>query len=282
MTVNQQLRARVEIQNNEFHVITSVDAAQGTFCTRSKRTGLKKTWRINDFHRYFRPAYCFTVHKVQGLTLTVKFVIWEWEEEYMTREHAYTAVSRAKTIDQISLGETPMDFKGASYEHLKKNLQAMINHYRAGDVAAGWAPCDWTASELHTKLVRTQGEICPHCGEQMKLRNFFKSGGTPDPLMVTLDRIDNSTGHTKDNTFGAHLKCNVSRNGNQDKHIQAENPDKEAYLVWFEQPTAAAEAQEANCAEPEVASAAWDEGVGVESGVPDNNASTLQDALLFM
>ncbi|WIA29181.1 hypothetical protein OEZ86_011692 [Tetradesmus obliquus] len=247
LTVIQQLRAKVEIQNNEFHVITSVDVGKGTFSTQSKRTDLEKTWQITDFHRYFRPAYCFTVHKVQGLTLTMKFVI--WEAQHMTREHAYTAVSRARTIDQISLGETPVDFFTAAYEHVKKNLQVMINHYRAGDIAASWEPCDWTVG-----LVRTQGEICPHCGEQMKMRNFFKSGGTPDPLMVTLDRIDNTTGHTMVNTFGAHLKCNISRNGNQDKHIQAENPDKQAFLVWFEQPIA--EAQEADCAEPEPAAIA--------------------------
>ncbi|WIA38951.1 hypothetical protein OEZ86_005103 [Tetradesmus obliquus] len=277
LTVIQQLRAKVEIQNNEFHVITRVDVGKGTFSTQSKRTDLEKTWQITDFHKYFRPAYCFTVHKVQGLTLTMNFVI--WEAQHMTREHAYTAVSRARTIDQISLGETPVDFFTAAYEHVKKNLQAMINHYRAGDIAASWEPCDWTVGLLYEKLVRTQGEICPHCGEQMKMRNFFKSGGTPDPLMVTLDRIDNTTGHTMVNTFGAHLKCNISRNGNQDKHLQAENPDKEAFLVMYP-----GQAQEVDCSAqpaPDVADGDWAEAEE-ESGAPDNNTSTLQDALPFM
>ncbi|WIA23275.1 hypothetical protein OEZ85_000045 [Tetradesmus obliquus] len=207
----------------------------------------------------------------------MNFVI--WEAQHMTREHAYTAVSRARTIDQISLGETPVDFFTAAYEHVKKNLQAMINHYRTGDIAAGWEPCDWTVGLLYEKLVRTQGEICPHCGEQMKMRNFFKSGGTPDPLMVTLDRIDNTTGHTMVNTFGAHLKCNISRNGNQDKHLQAENPDKEAFLVMYP-----GQAQEVDCSAqpaPDVADGDWAEAEE-ESGAPDNNTSTLQDALPFI
>ncbi|WIA23274.1 hypothetical protein OEZ85_000044 [Tetradesmus obliquus] len=57
LTVIQQLRAKVEIQNNEFHVITRVDVGKGTFSTQSKRTDLEKTWQITDFHKYFRPAY---------------------------------------------------------------------------------------------------------------------------------------------------------------------------------------------------------------------------------
>jgi len=59
--------------------------------------------KIEDFHKSFVCNYCSTTHKNQGATITQNIQLWDWEKMRSDRRIAYTAVSRAKRIQQVKV-----------------------------------------------------------------------------------------------------------------------------------------------------------------------------------
>ena len=55
--------------------------------------------KINDIHKYFLLNYCSTTHKAQGETIKENFTIYDFN--LMSKKCKYTALSRAKSAEQI-------------------------------------------------------------------------------------------------------------------------------------------------------------------------------------
>jgi len=95
---------------------------------------------------------------------------------------------------------------------LKKELEQKINGYKAQDVKkeAKSEVCEMavliTLVDTVEKLLAAKGR-CFYCKTAVLL--LYKN--VREPTQWTLDRIDNSQGHSKDNTVIACLKCNLQR-----------------------------------------------------------------------
>ncbi len=61
--------------------------------------------KINDFHKYFVVNYAATTHKSQGATITKEINIFDWNMMTLDLRIAYTAVSRAKTCEQVTINK---------------------------------------------------------------------------------------------------------------------------------------------------------------------------------
>lgn len=61
--------------------------------------------KINDFHKYFVVNYASTTHKSQGATINKEINIFDWNMMTNDLRIAYTAVSRAKTCEQIIINK---------------------------------------------------------------------------------------------------------------------------------------------------------------------------------
>jgi hypothetical protein len=205
----EQLRARVDVQNNE--AFTVVEVAEDTYTTSSLRDGKVRVCEVAAFHKQHRPGYCFTVHKAQGDTIGEDFTI--WEADRMPPKHRLVAVTRAQRLAQISLGVLPSDFGRARDARIRKNLQAKLSAYRSDDVSKGRPPCDVTVEDF-LGMLEAAGDCCAHCGEGLKLLDFVKG----DRGQVTLDRVDNAGGHTRGNVVVACLGCNQGH-GHELEHL---------------------------------------------------------------
>jgi hypothetical protein len=198
-----EIRATIDMQNNESHTVIGV--ATETFITRSNRDGKQREFSIGDFHENFRVGYCFSIHKAQGDTITDDFTIWEHDQ--MSRRHQYTAMTRAKSKQQISLGILPKGYetgKARNTQRTRKGLAAKIARHKQDDREEGRSVCDVTVDMYH-QMIEECGRLCAHCGEEVKVINFHKN----DDKQVTLDRINNDMGHTYDNVVIACRACNV-------------------------------------------------------------------------
>jgi ATP-dependent exoDNAse (exonuclease V) alpha subunit len=75
----------------------------GIFNERPDENGEKEAYNlsipIEEFNKYFLMNYCSTTHKAQGETITENFTIYDWDA--MDTKLRYTALSRAKKIDQV-------------------------------------------------------------------------------------------------------------------------------------------------------------------------------------
>jgi len=85
--------------NSEQFVVKSVDEER--LVVVSQRPEGEHVWELPtaDFHRWFYLNYASTVHKAQGDTLEGPITI--WDSDAMDQRILYTAVTRAKKLDQI-------------------------------------------------------------------------------------------------------------------------------------------------------------------------------------
>ena len=59
--------------------------------------------RVDEFHKSFVCNYCSTTHKNQGATIDNNIQLWDWEKMTKDRRIAYTAISRARCIQQVQV-----------------------------------------------------------------------------------------------------------------------------------------------------------------------------------
>ncbi|KAF6251600.1 hypothetical protein COO60DRAFT_1675176 [Scenedesmus sp. NREL 46B-D3] len=211
--IMQQLRAKRDLQNNEFLTVVSVgdsDAGDG-FTTRRRRDGEERWYALADFHDLFRVGYCFTIHKAQGDTLTEDFVI--WEHESMDERHRYTSVTRAKRKEQIRLGQLPSGFGRKNMLRILQHLGVKLRAYRAQDHARGHEAGPGVGPVImqqdSRQVIVAANEACGLCGRALKVKDYTRR----DLQQATLDRIDNRLGHVPGNVRVACLKCNQAHAG---------------------------------------------------------------------
>jgi hypothetical protein len=71
------------------------------------RTGDLIEMQTSDFHRFWRPAFCITVHQSQCTTIDQAFTIFGWNHEYMMGPGGprgrYVAVSRGTKMEYVQI-----------------------------------------------------------------------------------------------------------------------------------------------------------------------------------
>jgi hypothetical protein len=104
--------ADCEIYNTELLFIDSFNKEEETFTTRREKLlepleEMKEynyvVFNIGEFHKYFRPAYCRTLHSAQGETIREKYTIYDWNHPRSDERSKYIALSRGISIDDIQI-----------------------------------------------------------------------------------------------------------------------------------------------------------------------------------
>ena len=90
---------KYDILNNEIFMVKYVD-------TKTKKVHItddenEKIIPLNVFNKYFYPAYCVTVHKMQGSTVNEPLSIFEWSR--MSEKMKYTAVTRVTKKEYLNV-----------------------------------------------------------------------------------------------------------------------------------------------------------------------------------
>ena len=71
------------------------------------RTGELIEMQTSDFHRYWRPAFCITVHQSQCITINQPYTIYGWNHEHMLGPEGprgrYVAVSRGTKMEHVQI-----------------------------------------------------------------------------------------------------------------------------------------------------------------------------------
>ena len=111
-------------------------------------------------------------------------------------------------INRLYLGE---EFNG--YKDAKREINKKISSYRQQDIKKGILTKQFVSLEDVLERIVVSKLKCFYCREQMLLLFNIKK----DMKQWTLDRLDNSIGHTKDNVVICCLKCNLERRCQNDK-----------------------------------------------------------------
>jgi len=93
----------LEIVNGEEFVVINYDNEKIYLQRLENRNNVGNEIEIDidDLHKYFWVSYCITAHKSQGATYFTKVIIYDFNRMIEEREVAYTALSRAKLLENI-------------------------------------------------------------------------------------------------------------------------------------------------------------------------------------
>jgi ATP-dependent exoDNAse (exonuclease V) alpha subunit len=90
----------MDIVNNERFEITEISKTYNTITMKSEQGKIIKI-KFNDFQKYFRCAFCTTVHSSQGLSIGEKYTLHEWNKYDVHLK--YVALSRARAHELINI-----------------------------------------------------------------------------------------------------------------------------------------------------------------------------------
>lgn len=65
------------------------------------------TFALDNFAKYFYPAFCITVHASQGCTIHEPYTIYDWNSQFMDERAKYVSLSRATDISHIQIVQAP-------------------------------------------------------------------------------------------------------------------------------------------------------------------------------
>lgn len=164
-----------------------------------------KTFKLSSFRDQFDVAWCLTAHKAQGMTIWEHYAL--WDTELMDKEMLYTSLGRATQAEHIHIGRLSPEAQDECREIAratvwKDSIRAKLSAYGASDKASGRAVCDLTVNEVWD-LIQDSEESCCISDCACTLRLSGKQ-------QWTLDRLDNSGGHTRGNVRVMCLACNES------------------------------------------------------------------------
>jgi hypothetical protein len=92
-------KEKLEIFNNQRYTITKIDKKKNIILIENEY-GTKEI-NIDDFNKYFIPGFASTCHSVQGLSISKKYTVHEFNK--MSIKLKYVALTRAKKLNQIHI-----------------------------------------------------------------------------------------------------------------------------------------------------------------------------------
>ena len=123
----------------------------------------------------------------------------------------FTDKNQTPMINQLYLND---DFEGK--KEITKSIKQKINSYKSQDTKKDKLDDNFiNYTDLLEKLVVSKLK-CHYC----RVNTLIMYENKREPLQWTLDRIDNTRGHSNINTVVCCLKCNLERRGTNDKKFK--------------------------------------------------------------
>jgi hypothetical protein len=197
--------------NNESYVVVECDENRIVCMTkRVNSEGVEEEHCVEedtaDFQKSFLLDYCHTTHKSQGESIGEPYCIWDWK--YMSEKLKYTALSRGKRLSDVSFNDMPKI--RADDNELCHTIATKLMGHKAYDADKGYV---FNLDVAYVKrLYYRQHGCCTYCGCDVKTHDYASN----DPLQLSIDRIDESMGHSKGNVVISCWGCNRNKGRRED------------------------------------------------------------------
>ena len=146
--------------------------------------------------------YCRTCHVSQGKTCDGPLMIFDSQHFMANNNWLYVALTRTRCLDEVYIAE------GLRVTMKKDYILKKLQGYKKQDADRGfaWEDEDYCSANDILKKSDAQNHKCYICGNVMRIvnKNFYHAQNW------TLDRLDNSLPHLRENTVLSCECCNVS------------------------------------------------------------------------
>lgn len=186
------------IYNNKYYTVASFSSdSKGEWVNLKDEEGEILPWTRETFNKIFVVCYAMTCHKSQGRTITEKYAIWDSDivgkiSHTFAKRWLYTAVTRTTDKDNILIVKGKSKCSNERYKD--EFIINKITGYTRQDSVKNRV-CDLTVEQVRDLIDRDEN-ACFSCGASLNTHT------------LTLDRLDNTIGHSVKNLRLCCLDCN--------------------------------------------------------------------------
>ena len=165
---------------------------------------------IKTIRENFKYTYCSTIDSIQGKSISDKITIFDWDLGYMSRRKIWTAITRARNLNDITFfinsENTINSFKESKY---KQYFRFKVESYKIQDKNKNRS---WEIKEyVNEEWISEQFEKSSQCPLCFKSYELFINDNNNVISDLTVDRIDNNLPHIKTNCRLLCHHCNISK-----------------------------------------------------------------------
>jgi hypothetical protein len=185
----------------------------------------KKTlWKIKDetnnieyeittklLQSHFILEYCRTIDSMQGASISDKMTIFDLNIPYVSKEHIYVAITRARSLKNLQIFIHPeREVNSYTTSRITQYFSFKIQNYKKQDEKAkrDFKIEDYIDEDFILKQMKKTNNKCSYCLKDLEL---FIDNDNNVKSDLTIDRIDNRFAHIKTNCKLSCLICNVSK-----------------------------------------------------------------------
>jgi hypothetical protein len=168
--------------------------------------------------KYMSLPYSNTCHSSQGLTIGDPYTIFDANTAYTDRRWIYTAITRCKTLDQITIFEhSKRECDILTQCRMKQYFELKIENYINQDITAGRIKRGSTNELMYKgrpvndyidyEWIKNNDQQCYLCSEMFDIELIDSNVRSN----MTVDRVSSSHYHSKSNCKLCCNYCNASK-----------------------------------------------------------------------
>lgn len=166
---------------------------------------------IDILYDHFMLPFCLTGHSTQGDSYDQPLTVFECDSPYANRKWIYTAITRSRSFDQITIFEASADeIEDLESRRINLHFELMISEHVHQDKHAGrhihkhdnYISPEWISEQLNINELK-----CPSCKKDLFMIPF--NGNVHSNVAINI--IDTNQCHHIDNCSIRCLDCNTRR-----------------------------------------------------------------------
>ena len=159
---------------------------------------------LTTVRKCFIHNYCRTCHSFQGLSVNVPITIYDWKCEWASRKWVYTAVTRARQLDQVHFKEYTYRRCPKDVKDVADYMQKKVAGYKYQDTIGRHEICP-ERYITPAILMGWLGKPCHNCGDCLMWERGDKGAVVSN---LTAQRLNNDIAHEVDNIIPYCTECN--------------------------------------------------------------------------
>jgi hypothetical protein len=148
---------------------------------------------------------------MQGASISEKMTIFDLNIPYVSKEHIYVAITRARSLKNLQIFIHPEnEVKSYTFARIKQYFSFKIQNYKKQDekTKRDFKVDDYIDENFIFSQQKKTNNKCSYCLKDLEIFINNENNVISD---LTIDRVDNKLAHLKTNCKICCLICNISK-----------------------------------------------------------------------
>ena len=184
---------------------------KGLWKIKDETNNIEYEITTNLLQSHFILEYCRTIDSMQGASISEKMTIFDLNIPYVTKEHIYVAITRARSLKNLQIFIHPeREVSSYTNSRIKQYFTFKIQNYKKQDEKAkrDFKVDEYIDEEFIFSQQKKTNNKCSYCMKDLQIYINNENNVISD---LTIDRVDNRFAHIKSNCKICCLICNISK-----------------------------------------------------------------------